>query len=316
MRMPTVESFINFLKNKGLSQRTIKNYTYYFFKFGRTLFSQETVNQFLSSSTTRNLVSRGFLFNYKKFLVQNYKELQISFMEKADILEVELPTLTGRKTSKLVNPIMHDDITLLEKALPDELNKLRLLISYYCALRIGELMTIKLSSFNWEKWKKDDSKMMECKVYGKGSKEGLALIPSILMKRIRLYIASQKFPTTDPYIFWKVRAKSLECQIRDWQIALHKAGVDSGLTRLNEYKNPIEGTKVHPHRLRHSYASYLLNEKNMDIRDIQEVLRHTSILSTQIYVHVDKEKLKEKLKDNYSTKNVKTKVEESLSFLD
>ena len=84
---------------------------------------------------------------------------------------------------------------------------------------------------------------------------------------------------------------------RIWQQRLRNAGIKSGLTKLDAKKEPVEGTRVYPHRLRHSYAFHLLRDKKMDIRYIQEALRHSSIQSTQIYTLINKEELKRKMEE-------------------
>lgn len=295
MKIP-LEKFEEWLSNKNLKERTIENYIYYFNKFTSEIFNQESVSRFLSDKTNRNSIGRGFLVNFQKFLAINYKELGISEENKILVREVELPKLTGRVKQRIIKPLPHSNIAILEDFLHTEQLKLQLLLSYYCALRLGELLKIKILSFNWDEWKKDPSKMGECVVLGKGDKEGIALIPAVLMKRVNNYIGNKKFKSWDSYIFIQNDGKlNIKNKSRLWQMKLRKAGIESGITKLDEKNKPIENTIVHPHRLRHSYASYLLNEKGLDIREIQDILRHSSIQSTQIYTHIDKDKLKNKL---------------------
>ena len=113
------------------------------------------------------------------------------------------------------------------------------------------------------------------------------------MVRIARYIRSNNFDSVNSKIFAK--DTGVKNSGRSWQIKLGAAGIKSGLTKLDSEKHPIADTIIHPHRLRHSYASYLMNIKGMDIRKVQEILRHSSITSTQIYTHIDKEGLKEEL---------------------
>ena len=295
MNIP-LDKFEEWLSNKNLKERTIENYVYYFNKFTFDVFNQETISRFLSDKTNRNSIARSFLVNFQKFLKVNYKELGITLDSWKDIVDVELPKLTGRVKQRLVKPIPHEHIRLLEQTLQTEQDKLQLLLSYYCALRLGELLKITILSFNWDKWKNDISKMGECRVYGKGDVEGIALVPAVLMKRVGNYIKGKSFSSLDSKIFVRGGVDiNLKNKGRSWQMKLRDSGIRAGITKLDGDRKIIEDTVIHPHRLRHSYASYLLNEKGLNLREVQEVLRHLSIQSTQIYTHINKEKLKGKL---------------------
>ena len=295
MNIP-LDKFEEWLENKNLKERTIENYLYYYNKFTFDSFNQETISRFLSQKANRNSIGRSFLVNLKKFLLINYQELGISQESRLKIAEVELPKLTGRVKQRLITPIPHEHISLLEKNLDTEQLKLQLLLSYYCGLRLGELIKISIISFNWESWKKDTSKMGECRVYGKGDKEGIALVPSVLMKRVAIFIKSKNYSSLDSRLF--VRGNSdvnLKNKSRTWQKKLSEAGIKAGITKLDDKGQVIKDTAVHPHRLRHSYASYLLNERKLNLVEVKEILRHVSIQSTQIYTHINMEHLKEKL---------------------
>ncbi len=297
MNIP-LDKFEEWLINKNLKERTIENYVYYFNKFTFDVFNQESVSRFLADKSNRNSIGRSFLVNFQKFLKVNNKELGISPELWKNIAEVELPKLTGRVKERLIKPVPHEHIRLLEQHLETEQLKLQLLLSYYCALRLGELLKITILSFDWDKWKKDVSRMGECRVFGKGDKEGIALVPAVLMVRITRYIKTKKFNSLDSKIFVRGNADiNLKNKGRTWQMKLREAGIKAGITKLDGDGKPIKDTAVHPHRLRHSYASYLLNVKGLNLKEVQEVLRHTSLQSTQIYTHIDKEKLKERLED-------------------
>lgn len=295
MKIP-LDKFEEWLRNKNLKERTIENYLYYFNKFIYDIFTQETVSKFLSLKQNRNSVARSFLVNLQRFLLVNYEELGFSREAKINISEVELPKLTGRTKQRLIIPLSTEEILLLEKYLATERLKLQLLLTYFCGLRLGEMLKIKIIHFNWDDWKKDPSKMGECRVFGKGDKEGIALIPSELMKRVAKYIKSRGFKSIGSRLFTKESGEiNLRNRGRTWQMELREAGIKSGITKLDDQDKPIKETAVFPHRLRHSYGSYLLNDRGLDIREVQEVLRHSSIASTQIYTYINKDHLKEKL---------------------
>lgn len=301
--MYPLDKFEDWLTNKNLKDQTIRNYLYYFHKFVPYYqsFTQVNVSKFLSEKGNRNINARAFIWNLRKFLMVHYKELGLNQEARIEISEVEIPAQTGRTKQRLVKPLTEEQILEIEKYFVNEKEKLQLLMSYYGGLRLGELFKIRVSSFNWEEWKKDPSQLGECRVYGKGDKEGIALFPPGLMRRIARYIRSANFASLGSYIFLK-NLESLEGinlinRTSIWQKKLKKAAINAGIIKFDTNGKIIDDTNVHPHKLRHSWGYHLRNVKNMDIRDIQEVLRHSSITSTQIYTYADKSRLKELLKD-------------------
>lgn len=295
-KMKIQDKFKEYLQNKELKERTVENYLYYFKRFNKR-FNQESVTRFLSQKRHQNSTARSFLINLQHFLKTNYKELKIDDEYKSEIIEVEFPKLSGRIKQKIIRPIPHEQIAILERCLDTDKLKLQLLLSYYCGLRLGELLRIEIISFNWETWKKDTDKMGECRVLGKGSKEGIALVPSFVMKRVAKYVKEHRFGSVNSRLFVRDGEVKIKNIGSSWQKKLRKAGIKSGITKLDQEGKPIKDTTVHPHRLRHSYGSHLMNDKKLNLREVQEALRHTSIQSTQIYTHINKENLKEKLNE-------------------
>lgn len=253
MNIP-IELFEKWLVNKNLKAKTIKEYLYYFIKFTYQVFNQETISEFLSEKANRNIVSRAFLSNLKEFLRSNHRQINLSSELLAGVNEVQIPKITGRTKTRLVNPIAHEDIKKIEDKLETEQLKIQLLISYHCGLRMGEMLKIKATSFNWSDWNKDKTRYGECRVYGKGDKEGIALVPPELMARIIDYILNvhaKNMKTKDSKIFMYLEQTPGGAS-RQWQLKLREAGIKAGLTRFDENNVPIHETVVHPHRLRHA----------------------------------------------------------------
>ncbi len=92
----------------------------------------------------------------------------------------------------------------------------------------------------------------------------------------KCYIESKK-KTNNDYLFTGKKGK---ISSRNIQKIVEKAAKKAGLEK-----------EVHPHTLRHSFATHLL-ENGTDIRIIQELLGHSDLSTTQIYAHVSKEQLK------------------------
>lgn len=308
-----LKQFETWLQNKSLQDRTIEEYIYYLIKFlPLGVYNQESVGKFLSEKSNRNNVARAFLKNFQKFLSVNYKELLIGPEERMDIAEVEIPNITGRKKERLVKPLSEEQILEIEKYLPDEKERLMLLLSYYGGLRVGELLKIQVTSFNWEEWKKDPEQVGECRVFGKGNKEGIAFFPGWLMRRVAKFIRTKMFTSLSSYIFLRNRDNidglNISNRTTSWASKLKLAAIKAGITQLDSNGNVIEGTGVHPHRLRHSWGSHLHSVKKMDIRNIQIILRHTSIRNTERYVHVEKGQIKELLKASYTPQQPKAET--------
>ncbi len=283
-----LDLFQAWLSNKNLKPRSIQNYLYYFQRFNYYRFNQESVSKFLSDKNNQNSIARSTLVNLKEFMIVNYLELKVDPIYYKEISDVVLPKLTGRLKQRLINPLSESEIKALENKLSTEQLKLMLLISFYGALRLQELIRIKVNSFNWEVWKIKSESMGEIRVLGKGDREGIALIPGQLMMRISKYINKQ---ATE---FKSIDSKLFNIGISSWQKYLHKAGIDSGISHKGSDGEILKETAVHPHRLRHSQGHNLMIN-NVDIRYIKEALRHKSISSTQIYTQLSTEELKEKL---------------------
>lgn len=147
---------------------------------------------------------------------------------------------------------------------------------YACGLRVSELVTLKLSNFF--------PKEGFIKVLGKNNKERLVPIGDTAIKHILLYLETDR--------------KQLPNIIKESQdtIFLNRRG--KGLTRvmiflmIKEFvaKAGINKT-ISPHTFRHSFATHLV-EGGADLRAVQEMLGHESILTTEIYTHVDRNYLR------------------------
>ena len=122
------------------------------------------------------------------------------------------------------------------------------------------------------------------RVLGKGSKERIVPFSGVAVKRMREYLegarpqllGNAQHPV--PAVFLNARGGRLTRQSVHRIVA--KAGMAIGVENL------------HPHTLRHSFATHLL-EGGADLRAIQEMLGHSDISTTQIYTHIQAAQLKE-----------------------
>jgi len=119
-------------------------------------------------------------------------------------------------------------------------------------------------------------------LFGKGSKERVVPLGRPAVKAVEDYLRNARpklaKPASDDTLFIGARGEQLS-RIHIWRIVKKYAGL-AGIRK-----------NVHPHTLRHSFATHLL-EGGADLRTVQEMLGHSSISTTQIYTHVDRNRLK------------------------
>jgi len=144
---------------------------------------------------------------------------------------------------------------------------------YSCGLRISELCGLRADDFDWSQ--------QILRVRGKGKKERLVPIGGPALRAIQDYWNTFKQPPSgESAVFFsetKKRAPLQKVQLsRRLKIYLALAGLDPNLT---------------PHKLRHSYATHLL-DAGADLRSVQELLGHAHLITTQVYTHVTTERLK------------------------
>jgi integrase/recombinase XerD len=145
---------------------------------------------------------------------------------------------------------------------------------YSSGLRISELTGARLEQINLED--------RFIRVTGKGNKTRLVPIGRKACEAINEYLESERRglvkPRTGSELFLSRRGQKLTTQ-RVWQIVKE-------ISELGGFD-----IRIYPHLLRHSFATHLLSN-GADLRIIQELLGHADISTTQIYTHVDQNRLK------------------------
>ena len=138
-------------------------------------------------------------------------------------------------------------------------------LMYSSGLRVSETVNIDLSDFE------DDMSFL--RVLGKGSKTRLVPLGKFAINAIKNWLDERnKIVTKTEALF--LNSKGTRLSIRSVQIRLKKMAIKQGLP------------PIHPHMLRHSFATHML-ESSGDLRTIQELLGHSSLSTTQIYTKLD-----------------------------
>ena len=174
-----------------------------------------------------------------------------------------------------INALM-DQIDLSK---PDGIrNKAIIETLYGSGLRVTELVNLKFSDIVWE--------IRFLKILGKGNKERLVPMSSSSYKYIHLYQENWRNHLTiqsgnQDFVFLNRRGTKLS-RVMIFQI-IKELAIKAGIKK-----------SISPHTFRHSFASHLI-EGGADLRAVQEMLGHESILTTEIYTHLDRDFLRQTL---------------------
>ena len=146
----------------------------------------------------------------------------------------------------------------------------RLLVEllYACGLRVSELIRLTVSAVDCQ------AGYLRC--LGKGQKERLVPLPPHTIELINDHIVRHQLNNSAPLVF-EMSGNTQKPVNRRWVWG-----------KLQELGQAL-GRPLHPHMLRHSFATHLL-ENGADLRIVQELLGHSTIGTTQIYTHVSKQR--------------------------
>lgn len=240
----------------------------------------DTVNSFIYNSSKKNSPRSqarkiSGLKSFFKFLVFE------GYLKSSPMSNIESPKL-GRKLPDILNveeiSQMINSINIKEKF--GQRNKTIIEILYGTGIRVSELIELKISNIFF--------KENLIRVLGKGDKERFVPIGLKAKKSIIDYINNdrkyQKIEesSNDILILSKYGKKITRHMIFT---LIKNISKKSGITK-----------KISPHTFRHSFATHMI-EGGADLRAVQEMLGHESITTTEIYTHLNKEYLRQVVKE-------------------
>lgn len=277
-----LELFSKFLVEKNLEFEAvnaddIKNYLYELHK-----------ENLRSASVSRKISAlKGF---YKFLENENLMKLNPTVYLQRPKADTKLPKfLSEEEMFKMLNFINRDKSEFGIKL------SCMLEILYAAGLRVTELVSLPVAAIQ----KEGDSLRNYLIVMGKGSKERIAPLNKAAIKMLLEYLEMRKKlgQENSKWLFVGVaRASKKEKEIKEKKYA--KGDTHITRQRLHQMlkdlalKVGIDPTRVHPHVIRHSFATHLLNS-GVDLRVLQELLGHANISTSEIYTHILDSKLKD-----------------------
>lgn len=274
---------------RGLSDNSIENYRYDIVKLINYLeeheiqisplkISEEKIQEFIyevsksMSARSQSRIISGLRSFFDYLVFEDYrKDNPLELVESPKIGRKLPDTLSTEEIDRLIESI---DLSHPQ----GERNRCILETLYSCGLRVSELITLKLSDLYFDEG--------FIRVVGKGDKQRLVPISPLTVKYINLYIDQIRVHLPiqkglEDTLFLNRRGKQLT-RAMIFTIVKQTA-VKAGVKK-----------KISPHTFRHSFATHLL-ENGADLRSIQQMLGHESIITTEIYMHLDRTHLKEVL---------------------
>jgi len=300
-----INDYLDYLSSvKGKSQSTIKEYYYdlrTFFRFLKRRYNIDTCEQFndiLIDDIDEAFIDRinlRDLYAYISFLEKEkgnnnkskarkiaslksffkYMHAKLGIIKSNPTLELESPKLDSRHPIYLD---LEESKKLLAAVEGKHKERDYAIITLFlnCGLRLSELASIDIERI------KNDT----ITVIGKGSKERTIYLNNACNKALDYYfIASrQNYGYSGP-LFMSERGQRISTKTIQYIVKkyIKKAGLDS---------------RFSTHKLRHTAATLMYLHGNVDIRALQQILGHQNISTTQIYTHVDDERLRKAVKNN------------------
>lgn len=149
-----------------------------------------------------------------------------------------------------------------------------------CGLRLSELCSLDLKSINQNK----------LSVIGKGDKERVLFLNNACLNSIENYLTLERKNLSKV-----IDKEALFLSQRGTRI--NKRTVQDLISKINK-RSGLAKEKLTPHKLRHTMATVLYQENDVDIRSLQYILGHESIATTQIYTHIKDKKIEDIMRDS------------------
>ena len=193
------------------------------------------------------------------------------FLKKNNLIESSpFELISAPKSSSILPEVLSpEDVEQLLNFKPTNMIEIRDMaiveLMYSSGLRVSETANINISDF-------EENKTF-LRVLGKGSKTRLVPMGRFAINAINNWLMErEKILNSTDALF--LNSKGTRLTVRSIQLRLKKMAVKQGLP------------PIHPHMLRHSFATHML-ESSGDLRTIQELLGHSSLSTTQIYTKLD-----------------------------
>ena len=279
------------LDQKNYSKKTFENYNRDLNKFFKFLndykikdikkITKETVRLYFLKQKNNNISNRTLGRYYSSLNSFFIYSIEHEYIGVNPLKFIDYPKYTKKipeyiydcQLEKLLNEKTSENVEIELR------NKLIIHLLLDTGVRVSELVNIKVRDIDVEE--------RIIKVFGKGSKERFVFFTSKTKELLINYFIKRKEKAITDNLLINYKGEKL---------------TERSVQKIIKLVGEKIGLDIHPHLLRHTFATDLLN-KGADIRMIQELLGHENLDTTQIYTHVSNSRVKEVYDDSHSNKN-------------
>ena len=288
MNIQTKEYLEHLKYERNYSDRTIESYKNDIEKFFKFLASQGCLMDEVDSLIIRNFLTDEINSGISKrsckrrlCALKHFYDFMFSkgYVKRNPFEDVKTPKLE----KKYPHPLYPEQIEKIFQANRERTDSLQLRdqaileFLYYTGCRVSEMVNLNVQDLDFNR--------RVARVLGKGNKERLVPFTDECAKTLNAYIKKKR-----PELLGKSLIPSAALFLNNSGERLTPRGVEYILDEVE--KKTMNYVGLHPHLLRHSFATHLL-ENGLEISFIQELLGHESINATQVYAHVTEKAMKD-----------------------
>lgn len=246
--------------------------------------TESEIREFVQTLTKKHLSNRSiarkisavrhfFLFLYEEKIIKHNPTLSIDLPKISRVI----PKVFSEDEVEKLLTYCYRNTTLLGVR-----NTAMLELLYASGMRVSELISLKIQQLKIQK--QNNTILPYLIITGKGNKERIIMLNNQAIDALQKYLKITNSFAKNSLNIWLFPSKtSSEGHITRQYFAKILKNLSA--------EADIDPSKISPHKIRHSFATHLLNN-GADLRTIQELLGHKDISTTQIYTHVANKKLK------------------------